>query len=64
MADEISQMLAARGYHLMLSPTRDDVAAESDTIREMIGQNVSGLILVPCGTRTGSRSCRRRTCRQ
>ena len=38
----------------MLSPTRDDVVAESDTIRDMIGQNVSGLILVPCGTRTGS----------
>jgi LacI family transcriptional regulator len=50
LADEISQILAPRGYHLLLSPTRDDTAAEDDTIFDMIGQNVSGLILVPSGT--------------
>ena len=49
LADEISQILAARGYHLMLSPTRDDPAAEAETILDMIGQNVAGLILVPSG---------------
>jgi LacI family transcriptional regulator len=47
LADAISQILVGRGYHLLLSPTRDDVRAESDTLRDMVGQNVDGLILVP-----------------
>jgi LacI family transcriptional regulator len=51
LADEISQILARRGYHLLLSPTRDDPAIESDTILDMIGQNVTGLLLVPSATR-------------
>lgn len=51
LADEISQILADRGYHLLLSPTRDNPATESDTILDMMGQNVAGLILVPSATR-------------
>jgi LacI family transcriptional regulator len=50
LADEISQILAPRGYHLLLSPTRDDPATESETILDMVGQNVAGLLLVPSAT--------------
>jgi LacI family transcriptional regulator len=48
LADAISQILAGRGYHLLLSPTCDDPRAESDTLRDMVGQNVGGLMVVPC----------------
>jgi LacI family transcriptional regulator len=48
LADSISQILAGRGYHLLLSPTCDDPQAESDTLRDMVGQNVGGLMVVPC----------------
>lgn len=49
LADAISQILAGRGYHLLLSPTRDDPRVESETLRDMVGQRVGGLMLVPCG---------------
>jgi LacI family transcriptional regulator len=48
LADSISQILAGRGYHLLLSPTCDDPRAESDTLRDMVGQRVGGLMVVPC----------------
>jgi LacI family transcriptional regulator len=48
LADSISRILAGRGYHLLLSPTCDDPQAESDTLRDMVGQNVGGLMVVPC----------------
>ena len=48
LADSISQILAGRGYHLLLSPTCDDAQAESDTLRDMVGQRVGGLMVVPC----------------
>jgi LacI family transcriptional regulator len=48
LADSISQILAGRGYHLLLSPTCDDPRTESDTLRDMVGQNVGGLMVVPC----------------
>jgi LacI family transcriptional regulator, galactose operon repressor len=47
LADSISQHLAARGYHLLLSSTRDDAATEHDTVVDMVGQAVDGLIWVP-----------------
>jgi len=47
LADSISQQLAARGYHLLLSSTRDDAATEQETVVEMVGQAVDGLIWVP-----------------
>ena len=48
LADSISQILAGRGYHLLLSPTCDDPRAQRDTLRDMVGQNVAGLMVVPC----------------
>ena len=47
LADSISQQLAARGYHLLLSSTRDDAATEQEMVFEMVGQAVDGLIWVP-----------------
>lgn len=47
LADSVSQQLAARGYHLLLSSTRDDPATEQVTIVDMVGQAVDGLIWVP-----------------
>jgi LacI family transcriptional regulator len=47
LADSISQQLAARGYHLLLSSTRDDAATEQETVVDMVGQAVDGLIWVP-----------------
>jgi LacI family transcriptional regulator len=47
LADSISQLLAARGYHLLLSSTRDDAGTEQDTLYDMVGQAVDGLIWVP-----------------
>jgi len=47
LADSISQQLAARGYHLLLSSTRDDAATEHETVVDMVGQAVDGLIWVP-----------------
>ncbi|MBC8254217.1 MAG: LacI family DNA-binding transcriptional regulator [Ardenticatenia bacterium] len=47
LADAISQMLAERGYHLLLAATRDDPASERDTLLDMVGQSVDGLIWVP-----------------
>ena len=47
LADAASRLLAERGYHLLLSPTGDDPQTEAETLRDMVGQNVDGLILVP-----------------
>ncbi len=47
LADAVSQQLAGRGYHLLLASTRDDPAAEHDTLVDMVGQAVDGLIWVP-----------------
>jgi LacI family transcriptional regulator len=47
LADSISQQLASRGYHLLLSSTRDDAATEHETVVDMVGQAVDGLIWVP-----------------
>lgn len=47
LADSISQQLGARGYHLLLASTRDDAAAEQETVIGMVGQAVDGLIWVP-----------------
>jgi LacI family transcriptional regulator len=47
LADAISHILAQRGYHLLLAPTWDDGATECATLRDLVGQNVDGLILVP-----------------
>jgi LacI family transcriptional regulator len=52
LADLISQQLAARGYHLLLSSTRDDAATEHDTVVDMVGQAVDGLIWVPSVSET------------
>jgi LacI family transcriptional regulator len=48
LADSLSQLLTARGYHLLLSPSCDDPHAESEILRDMVGQNVGGLMVVPC----------------
>jgi LacI family transcriptional regulator len=47
LADSTSQQLAARGYHLLLASTRDDAATEHETVVDMVGQAVDGLIWVP-----------------
>lgn len=47
LADAISQNLAGRGYHLLLAPTSDNPATEAETLYNMVGQNVAGLIVVP-----------------
>jgi LacI family transcriptional regulator len=47
LADAAGRILAERGYHLLLSPTGDDPHTEAETLRDMVGQNVDGLILVP-----------------
>ncbi len=47
LADNISQLLVERGYHLLLSATRDDPENESDMLSDMIGLGVDGLIWVP-----------------
>ena len=51
LADAVSQLLAARGYHLLLSSTRDDAANEQGTINDMVGQAVDGLVWVPTSPR-------------
>ena len=47
LADAAGRILAERGDHLLLSPTGDDPHTEAETLRDMVGQNVDGLILVP-----------------
>jgi LacI family transcriptional regulator len=47
LADSVSQQLAARGYYLLLSSTRDDPASEHETVIGMVGQAVDGLIWAP-----------------
>ncbi len=47
LADTASQLLARLGYHLLLSSTRDDPLLEQAIMRDMIGQDVAGLIWVP-----------------
>ncbi len=48
LADTASQLLMEAGYHLLLSSTRDEPALEQAILRDMIGQDVAGLIWVPC----------------
>jgi LacI family transcriptional regulator len=47
LADDVSQLLNAHGYQLLLSSTRDDPAVEKNTFRQLLGHNVDGLIWVP-----------------
>jgi LacI family transcriptional regulator len=47
LADDISQLLHRRGYQLLLSSTRDDVAIEQTAFLQLIGHGVDGLIWVP-----------------
>lgn len=47
LADAVSQQLAAHGYHLLLSSTRDEPQTENETLIDMVGQAVDGLIWVP-----------------
>jgi LacI family transcriptional regulator len=47
LADDVSQLLNANGYQLLLSSTRDNPVVEKNTFRQLIGHNVDGLIWVP-----------------
>jgi len=47
LADAISQLLTKAGYQLLLSSTRDDPVLEQATLRQLIGQDVDGLLWVP-----------------
>ena len=47
LADDVSQLLNAHGYQLLLSSTRDNPVVEKNTFRQLIGHNVDGLIWVP-----------------
>jgi LacI family transcriptional regulator len=47
LADTISRLLGERGYHLLLSATRDDPDLEEDMMSDMIGQGVDGVLWVP-----------------
>ena len=53
LADSISQQLAASSYHLLLASTRDNAATEHETVVDMVGQAVDGLIWVPSVADTG-----------
>ena len=47
LADSLSQLLHARGYHLLLASTRDDPEVEQSMLYDMVGRAVDGLIWVP-----------------
>ncbi len=47
MADALSQLLYAKGYHLLLASTRDDPDIEQNMLSDMIGRAVDGLLWVP-----------------
>jgi LacI family transcriptional regulator len=47
LADDVSQLLNAHGYQLLLSSTRDNPVVEKNTFRQLLGHNVDGLIWVP-----------------
>ena len=47
LSDTISRLLVDRGYHLLLSATRDDADLENEMVSDMIGQGVDGLLWVP-----------------
>lgn len=47
LADAISQLLTENGYQLLLSSTRDDPEIEQETMRNLVGHGVDGLIWVP-----------------
>ncbi len=47
LADAISQILADRGYHLLLAATRDEPEAERAVLHDMVGQDVDGFVWVP-----------------
>lgn len=47
LADDISWLLSAQGFELLLSSTRDQVEIERKALQKMIGHDVDGLIWVP-----------------
>jgi LacI family transcriptional regulator len=47
LADDVSQLLNAHGYQLLLSSTRDNTVVEINTFHQLIGHDVDGLIWVP-----------------
>jgi len=47
LADSLSQLLYAKGYHLLLASTRDDPDVEQNMLSDMIGRAVDGLLWVP-----------------
>ena len=47
LADSLSQLLHARGYHLLLASTREDPEVEQSMLYDMVGRAVDGLIWVP-----------------
>ena len=47
LADSLSQLLYAKGYHLLLASTRDDPEIEQNMLSDMVGRAVDGLLWVP-----------------
>ena len=47
LADDVSQLLNAHGYQLLLSSTRDNPVVEKNAFLQLIGHNVDGLIWAP-----------------
>ena len=47
LADSLSQLLYAKGYHLLLASTRDDPEVEQNILSDMVGRVVDGLLWVP-----------------
>jgi LacI family transcriptional regulator len=47
LADLLSQLLYAKGYHLLLASTRDDPEIEQNILWDMVGRAVDGLLWVP-----------------
>jgi LacI family transcriptional regulator len=47
LADALSQLLYAKGYHLLLASTRDDPDVEQNMLSDMVGRAVDGLLWVP-----------------
>ena len=50
LADTISRLLSDRGYHLLLSATRDDPSLENDMVSDIVGQGVDGVLWVPASS--------------
>ena len=47
LVDVIERQLTAAGYHLMLHDTRDDIAVQARTVRQLLDLRVDGIILAP-----------------